>query len=77
MCQTSDLGTRRIHRENAGRIYLASFPPGLTGTPGKHLTYVRPRDIGQALSIALAVQETEHNNLMKVSMRNSIIQLDC
>jgi len=59
-------------------MVLASFVAGFTGTPRKQVRYAIPRDIGQALSIALAVQEAENkNDIMKVSMRNSIIQLDC
>jgi len=60
MCKTSDPVARRIHRENADRIILASFVAGLTGTSGKQVRYSSPRDIGQPLSIALAVQEAEN-----------------
>ena len=59
MCKISDPVAQRIHRENAERMFLASFVAGLTGTPGKQVRYASPRDIGQALTIALAVQDAE------------------
>ena len=59
MCKTSDPVAQHIHGENAERMLLASFIAGLMGTPGKQVRYVSPRDIGQALSTALAVQEAE------------------
>jgi len=59
MCKTSDPVAQRIHRENAERMLLASFVAGLTGPPGKQVRYASPRNIGQALSIALAVQGAE------------------
>jgi len=79
MCKTSDQVAQRIHRENAERMLLASFVAGLTGPPGKQVRYASQRGIGQALSIALAVQEAEKQERFNESflMRNSIIQLDC
>ena len=59
MSKTSDPVAQRIHRENVERMLLASFVSGLTGTPGKQVRYTGTRDIVQALSIGLAVQETE------------------
>ena len=59
MCKTSDPVAQRIHRENAERMLLASSVAGLTGPPGKQVRYASPRNIGQALSIALAVQGAE------------------
>jgi len=59
MGKTSDPVAQRIHRENAERMLLPSFVAGLTGPLGKQVRYASPRDIGQAFSIALAVQEAE------------------
>jgi len=50
---------RRVHRENAERMLLASFISGLAGKVGKHVRYQRLRNLEQALQIALAVQEAE------------------
>ena len=50
---------QRIHLENAERMLLASFVTELTETPGKRVRYANPRNIQQALSIALSVQEAE------------------
>ena len=78
MCNTGDPVAQRIHRENVERILLASFVAGLTGAPGKQVMYASPRDIQQALSIALSVQEAEkQNDLARVSTRDSIIQPVC
>jgi len=58
---------RRIHRENAERILLASFISGLAGKVGKHIRYQSPRNLEQALQIALAVQEAEkQESLMRI-----------
>jgi len=67
MCKTSDPVAQHIHRENTERMLLASFVAGLPGPPGKQVRYASPRDIGQALSIALAVQEAEKRERFKES----------
>ena len=59
MCKTNDPVVQRIHPDNAQQMFLASFVAALMGTPGKQVRYASTRDIGQALSIALAVQEAE------------------
>lgn len=59
MGKTDDPVARRIHRENAERMLLASFISGLTGKAGRHVRYQSPRNFEQALQIALAVQEAE------------------
>jgi tRNA A37 N6-isopentenylltransferase MiaA len=60
MCKVDDPVPQRIHRENADRMLLASFVAGLTGVPGKQVRYANPRNIEQALSIAILVQEAEN-----------------
>ena len=59
MCKTNDTVGQRIHRENAERMFLADFVAGLTGVPGKQVSHASPRNIQQALSIPLSVQEVE------------------
>jgi len=59
MGKTDDPVARRIHRENAERMRLASFISGLAEKVGKHVRYQSPRNLEQALEIALAVQEAE------------------
>ena len=49
---------QRIHLENAERMLLAIFVAGLRDV-GKQVRYANPRNLGQALPIALAVQEAE------------------
>jgi hypothetical protein len=50
---------QRIHRENADRMLLASFVSGLAGTPGRQTRYANPQSLGEALKIALSLQEVE------------------
>ena len=59
MCKVDDPAAQRIHRENADRMMLASFVAGLSGVVGTQVRYEAPRDIGQAVSLALAVHEAE------------------
>jgi hypothetical protein len=59
MCKVDDPVAQGIHRENADRMLLASFVAGLAGIPGTQVRYQNPRNIEEALSIALSVQEAE------------------
>jgi len=59
MCKVGDPAAQRIHRENADRMMLASFVSGFSGVVGTEVRYQAPRDIGQAVSLALAVQEAQ------------------
>ena len=78
MCKTSEPVAQRNHRENAERMLLAIFVAGFAGTPGKQVRYAGPRDIDQAVSIAIGVQEPKNQSgLMKDSIRNLLIRLDC
>ena len=61
MGKTDDPVARRIPRENAERMLLASFISGLAGKVGKHVRYQSPRNLEQALQIALAVQEAKNS----------------
>ena len=58
MCKVDDPEAQRSHRENAEHMLLVSFVAGLRDV-GKQVRYAKPRNLGQALSIALAVQEAE------------------
>jgi len=57
MRKVDDPVAQRIHRENADRMLLSSFVAGLGGEIGKQVRYASPRDIEQAMSIAITVQE--------------------
>ena len=59
MCKVDDPVAHGIHGENADRMMLASFVGGLTGVVGTQVSYAAPRDIRQAISLALSVQEAE------------------
>jgi hypothetical protein len=60
MCKVDDPVTQCINRENSDPMHLTSFVTGLTGVPGKQVRYANTRNIEQALSIALSVQEAEN-----------------
>jgi hypothetical protein len=57
MCKDSDPVARRVHREKADRMLLASFVAGLSGEVGKQVKFQNPQDLRQALTTALAVTE--------------------
>jgi len=59
MGKTDDPVAQRVHRENAARMLLASLISGLAEKVGKHVRCQNPRNLEQALQIALAVQEAE------------------
>ena len=59
MSKTNDPIAQRIHRENAERMLLTGFISGLSGTPGRQVRYSNPQSLGEALKIALSVQEAE------------------
>jgi hypothetical protein len=46
-----------LYKENAERMILASFMEGLTGETGKLVRISNPQNFGQALDIAIAIQE--------------------
>jgi len=60
LCKEGDPAAQRIHRGNADRMILVSVVFGLSGVLGTQVSYEAPRDIGQALSLALTVQEAEN-----------------
>jgi hypothetical protein len=75
MGKTDDPVARRIHRENAACMLLASFIPGLAGKAGKHVRYQSPRNLEQALQIALAVQaekQEKFNESFYTRFENSV-----
>jgi len=59
LCKTDDPVAHRIHRENAGRMLLASLFSGLSGTPGVQFRYASVQSLSEALKIAISVQEAE------------------
>ena len=66
---------QRILRENADRM-LASFVARFTGVVGTQVGYAAPKDIRQAVSLALSVQEAEKqqkfNETFNTSFDNSV-----
>ena len=59
MCKIDNPVAQRIHRENADRMKLASFVAGLKGVVGTQVHYTAPKDIRQAISLALSFEEAE------------------
>ena len=50
---------QRIHKENADRMLLASFVSGLTSTAGYQVRISHPKSLGEALNLAVSVEEAE------------------
>jgi len=48
-----------IHKENTDRMLLPSFGSGLTGPAGYQVRISHPQSLGEALNLALSVQEAE------------------
>jgi len=51
--KSDDPQIQRIHRENADRMFLASFVSGLIGVPGRQVRFSHPRSLEEALKTAL------------------------
>ena len=59
MIKSADPQIQRIHKENADRVLFASFVSGLSGSVGHHVRISRPQTLGEALNLALSVQEAK------------------
>ena len=59
MIKSADHQVQRIHKENADRMLLVSFVSGLTGTAGYQVRILHPESLGEALNLAVSVQEAE------------------
>jgi len=65
MIKSSDPQIQRIHKENADRMLLASFVSGLAGTAGYQVRISHPESLGEALNLAVSVQEAERQDAIK------------
>jgi hypothetical protein len=65
MSTTNDPLALRVHSEKVERMLLSAFISGLSGTPGRMVRFSNPLCLGQALKIALSVQETEKQERFK------------
>jgi hypothetical protein len=55
-----DRALQKMYYEQAERrMLLASFTSGLTGTPGRQVSYVMLKSVGEALKIAITENEAE------------------
>jgi len=59
MSKVNEPIAQQIHRENADRMCLASFVGGLAGVVGREVRYAHPKNLGEAVNLALAVDEAE------------------
>ena len=59
MSRVNDPIAQQIHRENADRMCLASFVSGLSEVVGRQVRYAHPRNLREALNLALALDEAE------------------
>jgi len=75
MCKVDDPVAQRIHRKNTECMLLASFVAGLTGVAGKQVRYAKPRNLEQALLIALTVQEATKTRTVQRKLLYEVQQL--
>ena len=59
MPHVDDPALQKLHYEHAERMLLASFTSGLVGTPGRHVRFSLPKNLQDALRIAVTVQQAE------------------
>jgi len=59
MSKVNDPVAQQIHRENADRTCLASIVAGLSGVVSRQVRYAHPRNLHEALNLALVVDEAE------------------
>ena len=57
--QVDDPVLQKHHYEHAERMLLASFPAGLVGTPGRQVRFSLPKNMQEALRIAVTFQQAE------------------
>jgi len=78
MCKTRDPVAQRIHPEKGWTNVISQFRCRFGWYPGKHVSYTGPRDIYQAVSIEIGVQEAEKQERFNESfIQNLIIRLEC
>jgi hypothetical protein len=57
--ETSDPGMKKAHQDQAEKALLDTFARGLLGTPGQQVQYAVPASMGEAIKIAIAVQQAD------------------
>jgi len=68
VCKVDDPVVQRIHYENADRMLLASFVAGLTGIPGRQVSFSNPESLDQCLKTVLSVKEAEKQEKLRESI---------
>jgi len=67
MIKSADPQIQRIHKKNADRMLLASFVSGLAGRAGYQVRISHPESLGEALNLAVSVQEAERQERYRES----------
>ena len=57
--QVDDPELQKFHYEHAETMLFASFTSGLTGTPGRQVRFSLPKNMEEALRIAVTVKQAE------------------
>ena len=57
--QVDDPALQKLHYEHAERMLLASFTSGFIGTPWRDVRFSSPKNMQEALRIAVTVQQVE------------------
>ena len=68
VCKVDDAVVQRIHYEKADRLLLASFVGGLTGIPGRQVSFSNPESLDQCLKTVLSVKEAEKQEKLRESI---------
>lgn len=59
MVKSADPRIQRVRRENTDLMLLVNFVSGLTGVPGLQARFSNPRQLVEAFTITLPIQEAE------------------
>jgi hypothetical protein len=57
--QVGDPELQKLHYQQADRMLLASFTAGLAGTPGRQVSFSMPKNLEEALKVAITVDQAE------------------
>jgi hypothetical protein len=54
--QTENADLQKLYYEQSKRMLIVSFTSGLIGTPGRQVRYAMPKNLEEALKVAITVE---------------------